>query len=115
MIYALHEALTIVLEEGLEARHARHARLHRRLRAGLESMGIRYVPEHSLHTLNCVHIPAGADDVAVRAKLLEDYSIEIGAGLGPFAGKAWRIGLMGHSASQANVDLVLAALVDCLE
>jgi alanine-glyoxylate transaminase/serine-glyoxylate transaminase/serine-pyruvate transaminase len=115
MIYALHEALTIVLEEGLEARHARHARLHRRLRAGLESMGIKYVPEHSLHTLNCIHIPEGADDAAVRAKLLEDYSIEIGAGLGPFAGKAWRIGLMGHSASQANVDLVLAALVDCLE
>lgn len=115
MIYALHEALTIVLEEGLEARHARHARLYRRLRAGLESMGIKYVPEHSLHTLNCIYIPEGADDAAVRAKLLDDYSIEIGAGLGPFAGKAWRIGLMGHSASQANVDLVLAALVDCLE
>jgi alanine-glyoxylate transaminase/serine-glyoxylate transaminase/serine-pyruvate transaminase len=115
MIYALHEALTIVLEEGLEARHARHARLYRRLRAGLESMGIKYVPEHSLHTLNCIYIPEGADDAAVRAKLLDDYSIEIGSGLGPFAGKAWRIGLMGHSATQANVDLVLAALVDCLE
>lgn len=115
MIYALHEALLIVLEEGLEARIARHQRLHRRLRAGLESMGIKYVPQHSLHTLNCIHIPEGADDAAVRAKLLDDYSIEIGAGLGPFAGKAWRIGLMGHSATQANVDLVLAALVDCLE
>lgn len=115
MIYALHEALLIVLEEGLEARQARHAKLHRRLRAGLESMGIRYVPGHSLHTLNCIHIPEGADDAAVRAKLLEDYSIEIGAGLGPFAGKTWRIGLMGHSATQANVDLLLAALVDCLE
>ena len=78
-------------------------------------MGIRYVPGHSLHTLNCIHIPEGADDAAVRAKLLEDYSIEIGAGLGPFAGKTWRIGLMGHSATQANVDLLLAALVDCLE
>lgn len=115
MIYALHEALLIVLEEGLEARQARHAKLHRRLRAGLESMGIRYVPGHSLHTLNCIHIPEGADDAAVRAKLLEDYSIEIGAGLGPLAGKTWRIGLMGHSATQANVDLLLAALVDCLE
>ena len=115
MIYALHEALLIVLEEGLEARQARHAKLHRRLRAGLESMGIRYVPGHSLHTLNCIHIPEGADDAAVRAKLLEDYSIQIGAGLGPFAGKTWRIGLMGHSATQANVDLLLAALVDCLE
>ena len=115
MIYALHEALLIVLEEGLEPRHARHAKLHRRLRAGLESMGIGYIPAQSLHTLNCVRIPEGADDAAVRAKLLEDYSIEIGTGLGPFAGKAWRIGLMGHSATQANVDLVLAALVDCLE
>ncbi len=115
MIYALHEALLIVLEEGLEARQARHAKLHRRLRAGLESMGIRYVPGHSLHTLNCIHIPEGADDASVRAKLLEDYSIEIGASLGPLAGKTWRIGLMGHSATQANVDLLLAALVDCLE
>ncbi len=115
MIYALHEALAVVLEEGLEARFARHEKVHRRLRAGLESLGISYVPERSLHTLNCVWIPEGADDAAVRAKLLEDYHIEIGAGLGPFAGKAWRIGLMGHAATQANVDLVLAALVDCLE
>jgi len=115
LIYALHEALVVVLEEGLEARHARHHRLHRRLRAGLESMGLRYVPEHSLHTQNCIRVPAGADDAAVRAKLLDDYSIEIGGGLGPFAGKAWRIGLMGHAATQANVDLLLAALVDCLE
>ncbi len=114
MIYALREALAIVLEEGLEARIERHAVLHQRLRAGLEAMGIRYIPERSLHTLNCISIPEGADDAAVRAKLLDTYNIEIGAGLGPFAGKAWRIGLMGHSASQANVDLVLAALKDCL-
>lgn len=114
MIYALHEALAIVLEEGLEARIERHAVLHQRLRAGLEAMGISYIPERSLHTLNCIGIPEGADDAAVRAKLLDTYNIEIGAGLGPFAGKAWRIGLMGHSASQANVDLVLAALKDCL-
>lgn len=115
LVYALHEALVMVLEEGLEARHARHQRLHRRLRAGLESMGLRYVPEHTLQTLNCIRVPAGADDAAVRAKLLDDYSIEIGGGLGPFAGKVWRIGLMGHAATQANVDLLLAALVDCLE
>lgn len=114
MIYALREALAIVLEEGLEARIERHAVLHQRLRAGLEAMGIHYIPERSLHTLNCIGIPEGADDAAVRAKLLDTYNIEIGAGLGPFAGKAWRIGLMGHSASQANVDLVLAALKDCL-
>jgi alanine-glyoxylate transaminase/serine-glyoxylate transaminase/serine-pyruvate transaminase len=114
MIYALREALAIVLEEGLKVRIERHATLHRRLRAGLEAMGIEYIPDHSLHTLNCIRIPEGADDAAVRTKLLENYGIEIGAGLGPFAGKAWRIGLMGHSASQANVDLVLAALKDCI-
>lgn len=114
MVYALHEALAIVLEEGLEARFARHARLHHRLREGLAELGITYIPDHSLHTLNCVRIPDGVDDGAVRAALLDAYSIEIGAGLGPFAGKAWRIGLMGHSATQANVDLVLAALKDCI-
>lgn len=114
MTYALHEALNIVLEEGLEARVERHARMHQRLRAGLEAMGISYVPKHSLHTLNCIHIPAGADDAATRKRLLEDYGIEIGAGLGVMAGKAWRIGLMGHGASTRNVDLVLTALREVL-
>lgn len=114
MIYALHEALAIVLEEGLEQRIERHAVMHKRLRKGLEEMGISYIPEHSLHTLNCVSIPDGVDDAEVRNKLLNNYQLEIGSGLGPFAGKAWRIGLMGHNANQANVDLVLAALRDCL-
>ena len=114
MVYALREALKIVLEEGLEARFERHRLLHQRLRTGLEAMGISYIPERSLHTLNCIGIPEGGDDAAVRGKLLEEYSLEIGAGLGPFAGKAWRIGLMGHAATRANVDLVLAALQDCL-
>jgi alanine-glyoxylate transaminase / serine-glyoxylate transaminase / serine-pyruvate transaminase len=114
MIYALNEALAIVLEEGLEARFERHKQMHLRLRAGLEAMGISYVPKHSLHTLNCIHIPEGVDDAAVRTKLLEDYNLEIGAGLGPFAGKAWRIGLMGHTATKMNVDLVLAALKDAM-
>lgn len=110
MTYALHEALTIVLEEGLDARVQRHAQMHRRLRAGLEAMGLSYVPRLSLHSLNCVRIPVGADDAKVRRRLLEEYGIEIGAGLGPMAGKAWRIGLMGHGATVRNVDLVLAAL-----
>jgi alanine-glyoxylate transaminase/serine-glyoxylate transaminase/serine-pyruvate transaminase len=110
MTYALHEALTIVLEEGLEARFARHARMHQRLRAGLASLGLNYVPRRSLHPLNCVHVPPGVDEAVVRRRLLEDYGIEIGSGLGPFAGKAWRIGLMGHGATVRNVDLVLAAL-----
>mgnify|MGYP001554761973 FL=1 len=110
MTYALHEALTIVLEEGLDARIERHAQMHRRLRAGLEAMGLRYIPKHSLHSLNCIGIPAGADDAGVRRRLLDEYGIEIGAGLGPMAGKAWRIGLMGHGSTVRNVDLVLTAL-----
>lgn len=115
MTYALHEALNIVLEEGLEARIARHAQMHQRLRAGLEAMGISYVPKHSLHSLNCIHIPAGADDAGTRKRLLEEYGIEIGAGLGVMAGKAWRIGLMGHGATVRNVDLVLTALQNVLK
>lgn len=110
MTYALHEALMIVLEEGIDARVERHAQMHRRLRQGLEALGLTYIPKHSLHTLNCITIPAGADDAKVRRRLLEEYGIEIGAGLGPMAGKAWRIGLMGHGATVRNVDLVLAAL-----
>ena len=114
MTYALHEALTIVQEEGLEARIARHATMHQRLRRGLEALGLSYIPSRSLHTLNCIRIPEGADDAGVRRRLLDEYGIEIGAGLGPMAGKAWRIGLMGHGASLRNVDLVLAALGNCL-
>ncbi|MCB1210787.1 MAG: hypothetical protein KDK97_15805, partial [Verrucomicrobiales bacterium] len=104
------EALAIVLEEGLENRIERHEKMHLRLRAGLESMGLSYIPKRSLHSLNCIRIPDGADDAGTRKRLLEEYGIEIGAGLGVMAGKAWRIGLMGHGSSIRNVDLVLAAL-----
>ncbi len=114
MTYALREALLIIVEEGLENRIARHQQMHLRLRQGLEAMGLGYVPKQSLYTLNCVHIPAGADDPGVRRRLLEEYGIEIGAGLGPMAGKAWRIGLMGHGATIRNVDLVLTALREVL-
>lgn len=114
MTYALREALAIVMEEGLENRIARHAQMHQRLRAGLEAMGLEYIPKHSLYTLNCVRIPAGADDATVRCRLLNEYGIEIGSGLGPMAGKAWRIGLMGHGATVRNVDLVLTALREVL-
>ncbi len=110
MNYALHEALRIVQEEGLDARVARHTLNHRALRAGLETMGLRYVPRHSLTSLNAVSIPAGVDDARVRGLLLKEYGIEIGAGLGPFKGKAWRIGLMGQSSTRRNVTLILAAL-----
>lgn len=115
MVYALREALAIVLEEGLENRFERHRQMHHRLRDGLERLGISYIPKNSLHTLNCVSIPEGVDDAQVRSRLLSEYSIEIGAGLGPFAGKAWRIGLMGHAATQRNVDLFLAALEEVMK
>lgn len=114
MTYALNEALQIVLEEGLPQRIARHEQNHRMLRSGLEAMGLNYVPQHSLTTLNAVHIMEGVDDVLVRRKLLQDYSIEIGAGLGPFKGKVWRFGLMGSSSTKQNVMLVLAALGEIL-
>jgi len=110
MTYALREALQMVLEEGLAVRIARHEANHRALRAGLEAMGLNFIPQHSLTTLNAVHVPEGVDDAAVRRRLLNDFNIEIGAGLGPFKGKAWRIGLMGSSSSKQNVLLILAAL-----
>jgi len=110
MSYALYEALRMVVEEGLEARQARHLLNHRALRAGLEAMGVSYIPTHSLPNLNAVHVPDGADDATVRRRLLGEWGIEIGAGLGPFKGKAWRIGLMGSSSTRRNVTAVLAAL-----
>lgn len=111
-LYALHEALCIVEDEGLEASWARHALHHRALVAGLEAMGLsmRVAPEYRLPQLNAVNIPAGADDAAVRNALLNDYSLEIGAGLGSLAGNVWRIGLMGHAANRKNVLLCLHAL-----
>ncbi len=114
MTYALREALAMVSEEGLDHRIARHEQVHLRLRTGLEAMGLSYVPRQSLHTLNCIRVPAGANDAGVRRRLLEEYGIEISAGLGPLAGKAWRIGLMGHGAILRNVDLVLTALREVL-
>ncbi len=116
MNYALREALALVVEEGLEARHARHLRNHRALKAGLSAMGISYFTAegHQLPQLNCIRIPDGVDDAEVRRRLLNEWGIEIGGGLGPVKGKAWRIGLMGHSSRQAYVTLVLAALETCL-
>lgn len=114
MVYALREALAIILEEGLESRFARHREVHLLLREGLESLGLKYIPENSLCTLNCVATPEGIDEAAIRSKLLADYDIEIGGGLGVFAGKAWRIGLMGHGATKRNVGTLLSALSDCL-
>ena len=114
MVYALREALAIVAEEGLQARIARHREMHLLLRSGLESLGLKYIPQQSLCTLNCVAVPEGIDEAAIRARLLTEFDIEIGGGLGVFAGKAWRIGLMGHSATPRNVAALLAALGQCL-
>jgi alanine-glyoxylate transaminase/serine-glyoxylate transaminase/serine-pyruvate transaminase len=111
-VYGLHEALRLVLEEGLPARWARHTSAHKRLKSGLEKMGITYLadPEHQLPMLNAVASPAGVDEAAVRKKLLDEFRIEIGGGLGAFKGKAWRIGLMGCSAIDRHVDALLEAL-----
>jgi alanine-glyoxylate transaminase / serine-glyoxylate transaminase / serine-pyruvate transaminase len=112
MVYSIHEALRIVLEEGLEARFARHKQNHIKLRDGLEAMGFEFLvaPEYRLPMLNAVRIPAGFDDATVRSRLLNEYNIEIGAGLGEFAGKVWRIGLMGESSTINHINMVLAAL-----
>lgn len=110
MTYALRESLQIVLEEGLETRWERHQQMHRMLRAGLEALGMSYIPQYSLPNLNCVRVPEGVDDALVRRRLLGEFGIEIGAGLGPFKGIAWRIGLMGHACTRRNVTLVLGAL-----
>jgi alanine-glyoxylate transaminase / serine-glyoxylate transaminase / serine-pyruvate transaminase len=116
MCYAIHEALAMVLEEGLEARWARHALNHRALKAGLEALGIKYLadPKHQLPMLNAVAAPEGVDEAAVRKQLLEEYAIEFGGGLGAFKGKAWRIGLMGESSTRRHVIAALDALGEIL-
>jgi alanine-glyoxylate transaminase/serine-glyoxylate transaminase/serine-pyruvate transaminase len=116
MTYALYEALRLILEEGLEHCFARHAWNHRALKAGVSALGMEYIPaeEHCLPMLNAVRIPAGINDAKVRTGLLERFGIEIGGGLGDFKGKAWRIGLMGHTSRPNNVLLLLAALEQLL-
>ena len=111
-MYALHESLRLVEAEGLAAAHTRHALHHRALVAGLEAMGLSMAvaSDIRLPQLNAVNIPEGVDDGAVRAALLEQFDLEIGAGLGALAGKTWRIGLMGFSAKAVNVRKCLLAL-----
>lgn len=115
-LYALHESLVMLEEEGLENAWARHQKHHLALRAGLETMGIGFLVDEAdrLPQLNSVYIPEGVDDAAVRAALLKNYNLEIGAGLGALAGKVWRIGLMGSAATQRNVMLCLDALENTL-
>jgi alanine-glyoxylate transaminase/serine-glyoxylate transaminase/serine-pyruvate transaminase len=116
MVYALREALRIVLEEGLPARFARHRLNHEALKAGLSALGIRYATAEGcqLPQLNAIRIPDGVEDLPVRKRLLSEFGIEIGGGLGDFKGKVWRIGLMGYGSRPHNVLLVLAALEQCL-
>jgi alanine-glyoxylate transaminase/serine-glyoxylate transaminase/serine-pyruvate transaminase len=115
-LYGLHEALVILQEEGLQNAWTRHENNHLALRAGLEAMGLKFVvPEaERLPQLNAISVPEGVDEAAVRALLLSDYHLEIGAGLGAMAGKVWRIGLMGHASNPRNVRLCLNALDDVL-
>ena len=111
-LYGLHEALVILQEEGIENSWARHQKNHLALRAGIEAMGLSFVvPEgQRLPQLNAVSIPEGVDEAAVRAALLSEYNLEIGAGLGAMAGKIWRIGLMGFASNTTNVLFCLGAL-----
>jgi alanine-glyoxylate transaminase/serine-glyoxylate transaminase/serine-pyruvate transaminase len=112
MFYALHEALTLIAEEGLETRIQRHLRRGSALQAGLEAMGlILYAqPGHRLSTLTTIRIPSGVDDLRIRQRLLNEFGIEIGGGLGALKGQVWRIGLMGHSSTEENVLLFLSTL-----
>ena len=111
LIYALREALLMVEEEGLAARQSRHERNHQALVAGIDAMGLSLLPPESerLWTLNAVRTPAGVDEAAVRRTLLTNYNIEVGAGLGPLAGKIWRVGLMGASSTPQTLLQFLAA------
>ncbi|RDH82986.1 MAG: alanine--glyoxylate aminotransferase [endosymbiont of Galathealinum brachiosum] len=111
-LYALHESLVMLQDEGLENSWARHAKNHQALRAGLEAMGLSFIVDEAdrLAQLNSVTIPDGVDEAAVRGQLLNEFNLEIGAGLGALAGKVWRIGLMGHSSRAENIILCLSAL-----
>jgi alanine-glyoxylate transaminase/serine-glyoxylate transaminase/serine-pyruvate transaminase len=115
-LYGLHEALVILQEEGLENAWARHTRNHLALKAGLEAMGLRFVVKEGerLPQLNSIHVPEGVDEAAVRTALLNDYNLEIGAGLGVMAGKIWRIGLMGYASNTTNILFCLGALEEAL-
>ncbi len=111
-MFAMREALRLVLEEGLEERFARHQKNHELLRDGLEPLGFEFVvkPEYRLPMLNAVRLPSKLDDAIHRGRLLDEFNIEVGGGLGDFAGKIWRIGLMGHSSSPNHVNMLLGAL-----
>lgn len=115
-MYALREAYRLVLEEGLENRFARHKRNHELLKKGLESLGFEFLVDEAyrLPMLNAVKVPEGVDEGAIRKRLLHEYNIEVGGGLGKFAGKIWRVGLMGESSTPNHVNVLLSALRDLM-
>jgi alanine-glyoxylate transaminase/serine-glyoxylate transaminase/serine-pyruvate transaminase len=117
MLYGLYQALRCIVDEGLEAVHARHLAAHEQLVSGLEALGLKMLvtPDSRLPMLNAVRVPDGIDEAAVRTALLTEHDIEIGAGLGPLAGKVWRIGVMGHTARPENVERFLGALETVLQ
>jgi alanine-glyoxylate transaminase/serine-glyoxylate transaminase/serine-pyruvate transaminase len=117
LVYALREALVAIGDEGLERRWARHEQHHLELVAGLDGIGLRVLPPagERLWSLNAVVVPQGADEAAVRKRLLTEFNIEIGSGLGPLAGRIWRVGLMGSGSTATNVLLFLNALTRALK
>ncbi|XNG92754.1 pyridoxal-phosphate-dependent aminotransferase family protein [Vibrio cyclitrophicus] len=116
-LYALHESLVLLKNEGLDNAWSRHYAMHQELKTGVEALGLKFVvdEESRLPQLNALYFPEGIDEAKIRTQLLEEYNLEIGAGLGSLAGKAWRIGLMGYGARKENVALCLKALKDVLE
>jgi alanine-glyoxylate transaminase/serine-glyoxylate transaminase/serine-pyruvate transaminase len=115
-LYGLHECLVALFEEGQQAAIVRHARMHEALAAGFEALGLEFLvaPQHRLPQLSTVKVPHGIDEAAVRNKMLADWDLEIGAGLGPLKGQVWRIGLMGASATAWHVRLCVSALAAAL-
>jgi alanine-glyoxylate transaminase / serine-glyoxylate transaminase / serine-pyruvate transaminase len=111
LVYAVREALAVVEQEGLDDRWTRHRRNHLALAAGLDALGLSLLPPigERLWTLNAIRVPDGIDEAIVRRRLLDEFSIEIGAGLGPLAGRIWRVGLMGAGSTLSNVLLFLTA------
>jgi alanine-glyoxylate transaminase/serine-glyoxylate transaminase/serine-pyruvate transaminase len=112
MNYALHEALRIVLEEGLDKAWQRHRQVHENFTREMRKLELEPAVAESIRApmINAVTIPDGVDDARVRQRLYDDFNIEIGAGLGPLKGKIWRVGLMGHGARVENVELLSRAL-----
>lgn len=116
-LYALHESLRILHDEGLQSAWQRHDKMHQALKSGLERIGLEFVVDEAyrLPQLNMVSIPDGVDDAQVRGQLLSEFGLEIGAGLGELAGKVWRIGLMGYGSNMKNVDYCVSALTSVLK